>query len=693
MNKFCKTIFSWLGLSDPKWFYYCSRLMGSTLNVMGYLNLLSSIWKLLGRSVRFTKIKIINLNIDNSQPKRNNNSNFGNTGSPKCWQAYGDRGDVVRRIENFGRSTVKSFSNWKFYSTGCTTNVERKFESFIKRAMEFPKEIIDRDLYRFLCDPNFLNIAYNNIRSKPGNMTPGITTETLDGISFDVLKDISNSLLKESFRFKPGRRIQIPKPSGGERPLSIASPRDKIVQEAMRIILNAVFEPTFLESSHGFRPKKSCHSALEKIKHEFKPVAWVIEGDITKCFDTIDHVLLMQVIEAKILDRQFTKLISKSLKAGYFETKVISHNIVGTPQGSIISPILCNIFMHQLDVFVEKLKNEFDQGVRAKNLSAYENSRYKIKCAKRLGDMTELKRLHKLSQRSPVMDFNDPSYKRLKYVRYADDWIIGIRGSLIETRQVLEKVKVFLNNVIRLDMNDSKTKITNLNKGKVVFLGTNIFRSKHVKYSAKSSSSKQRQNLQLQFHVSTDRIRSKLADISMLSGNTPMPKFLWMSLNHDQIIYLYNSVMRGFLNFYSFVDNYSQFVSWLKWIIYSSAAKLLARKFDLSVTKVFKKFGSNLSSGKFALYDPKLIATEPKFKIDVTPVIPNLYSKFKSTATLYKLECAKCGSDYRVEMHHIRAMKNLNPKISEVDRLMVRANRKQLPLCRECHMKYHHNKI
>ena len=660
---------------------------------MGYLNLLPIIWKLMGRPVRFTKVKTISSNVNNSQPKRNNNSNFGNTGSPKCWQAYGDRVDVVRRIKNFGRSTVKLFSHRKFYSTGCTTNVERKFESFVKRAMEFPKEVIDRDLYRFLCDVNFLNIAYNNIRSKPGNMTSEITTETLDGISSEVLKSIANSLLKESFNFKSSRKMQIPKSSRDEKPLTIASLRDKIVQEAMRIILNAVFEPTFLESSHGFRSKKSCHSVLEKIKQEFTPVAWVIKGDSTKCFDTVDHALLMKLIEAKILDRQFTKLISKSLKAGYFETPFISHSIAGIPQGSILSPILCNIFMHQLDVFVEELKNEFDQRIKAENFSTYENSRYKIKLAKRSKDMTKLKKLYKVSQRNPVMDFNDASYKRLKYVRYADNWIIGIRGNFIETRQVLEKVRTFLKNVMRLDINDSKTKITNLNKSKVVFFGTNIFRSKHVKYSAKSSSSKQRQNLQLQFHVNTEKIRSKLADISMLSGNKPVPIFLWLPLNHDQIIYLYNSVMISFLNFYSFVDNYSQFVSWFKWVIYSSAAKLLARKFDLSVTKVFKKFGPHLSSGKSVLYDPKHLASAPKFKIDVTPVTPNLYAKFKSRVTSYKLLCAKCRLDYRVEMHPIREMKNLDPKISKVDCLMVRANRKQFPLYRECHMKYRHNKI
>ena len=234
----------------------------------------------------------------------------------------------------------------------------------------------------------------------------------------------------------------------------------------------------------------------------------------------------MNIIESKIMDRQFTKLISKSLKAGCLTEHVISHDIVGIPQGSIISPILCNIFLHQLDTFVENLRIEFDRGIQARNLKKYENARYNIKKAKRLNDFTKLKYLYKKSQKYPVMDFYDPFYRRLIYVRYANDWILGVRGTYKETQTLFQKIKTFCKYSLQLNINESKSLITNLNKNKVVFLGVNIFRSKHVKKSTKSSASKQRQNLQLLMHVSFDRIKKKLSDASMLSQNKPVPKFI-----------------------------------------------------------------------------------------------------------------------------------------------------------------------
>ena len=631
--------------------------------------------------------------MDNSQPKKSDNFIFKNTGSSKCSNTYGDRIGIVRIVKKFESPIVKSILNRRFYSTGSTFNVEHKFKSFVERVTKNPNEVVDRKVYCFVCDVNFLNIAYNNIKSNFGNMTSGVIPEMLNDILYDVLINISKSLLDESFQFRSDRRIIVPKSVNESRSLTISFFRDKIVQEAIRIILNAVFEPTFLETSHGFRPRKSCHSALKMIKHRFKPVTWIIKGNISKCFDTIDHNILINLIENKILDRQFTKLIAKSLKAGCLKTKVIFHNFVDTPQGSIISPILCNIFMHQLDVFIKNLKKEFDYGIRARNLVKYENIKYKIKEAKRVKDIIKLKKLYKESQKHPVIDFYDPNYRRLVYVRYVDDWIVGIRGSYKETQNVLQKIKVFCSNTMKLNVNETKIYIANLNKNKVMFLGTNIFRSKHIKFSTKNCSFQQRQNLQLLMHVNLDRIKSKLSKINMLLGNKPMPKFLWLPLTHDQIIYLYNSILRRFLNFYSFVDNYSRFVSWIRWVIYSSAAKLLARKYNLSVTKVFQKFGPHLSSGIFSLYDPKYITPNPKFKISVKPVIPNLFAKFKSIAILYNLQCFICGSSYKVEMDQVRMMKDFNSKISAVDRLMIRVNKKQIPLCRKCHILYHRNKI
>lgn len=227
---------------------------------------------------------------------------------PKCREAYGNRASIVQS----GSEAVKNSSSKRFYGTGRSDkkNVLAKLEDLFNRSKNAPDAIIDRNLYKLVCDIDRLKLAYEKLKSKPGMMTQSVNRETLDGISIDALENISRSLKDGSFAFKPGRRIYIPKASGtGTRPLTIRPPRDKIVQEAIRTILEAVFEPNFSSSSHGFRPTKSCHTALRQVRYQFQSSTWVIEGDISNCFGSIDHRLLMKKIEDKIRDRQFTQLI------------------------------------------------------------------------------------------------------------------------------------------------------------------------------------------------------------------------------------------------------------------------------------------------------------------------------------------------------------------------------------------------
>lgn len=304
-------------------------------------------------------------------------------------------------------------------------NSEVKVLSKLRKLKEFaknnPKKYVSQSVYNLICDVDLLEIAYNNIKSNPGNMTPAARPETLDGISKELLIDISKRLKSESFKFSPQRRVIIPKASGGVRPLTIASPRDKIVQEAMRIVLQTIFEPTFLDVSHGFRPNKSCHSALKYIRNHFKPAVWFIEGDISKCFDSIPQDQLLILIQAKIRDRQFTKLIAKSLKAGYFEFCYYQHDIAGTPQGSIISPILSNIFLHQLDEYLMDLKVNYDSRSKPRRTRIFRTKEYLLKKAKLTEDPSEIRKAVSNMRSTPAIDFYDPLYKRLTYVRYADD--------------------------------------------------------------------------------------------------------------------------------------------------------------------------------------------------------------------------------------------------------------------------------
>lgn len=353
-------------------------------------------------------------------------------GLPKESNLYGNRATIVPIIYaksnilgNRGRVAASFASYLRSYSTGRDTTLEvkiiKKIEDLHLRSKNNPYLPVDRNLYKMMCNIDLLKLAYEKLKSNPGQMTPGINPETLDGMSNEVLKSIIEKLETEDFNFQAGRRVQIPKKSGGTRPLTVASPRDKLVQEAMRMLLEAVFEPTFSDSSHGFRPLRGCHTALKQVKTQFQPSVWVIEGDISKCFDSIDHHKLMAIIEKKILDRKFTRLIWKSLRAGHFEFHKYHNDVAGTPQGSIVSPILANIFMDQLDVYVQELQISFDKGNKSKISSLANNNHSRISRAKKKGDMALVKKLAKEGRIYPSADFSDPSFKKLSYVRYAGD--------------------------------------------------------------------------------------------------------------------------------------------------------------------------------------------------------------------------------------------------------------------------------
>ena len=571
-----------------------------------------------------------------------------------------------------------------------------------------PHSQVDRKLYSLLCKVETLLLAYNNIKSKPGNLTPGVLPETLDGMSMEVLEKIAAKLKDESFQFRTARRTFIPKALGGKRPLTVAAPRDKIVQEAIRLILNSIYEPLFMEESHGFRPKKGCHTALKQINQKFQSTVWMIEGDISKCFDTIEHGKLMQLIEDKIKDRKFTRLIWKSLRAGHMESKVIKHNIIGTFQGSIISPILANIFLHQLDLYVSERKKIFDKGDHSPVSKAYNQLRYAERKLRIQGLIEEANNMARKRKKISHSNFEDDNYKKLAYIRYADDWMIGVKGTKKEAIEIKELVKEFLKS-IGLKLNEEKTRIININEHKATFLGTGISRAKCSKFVRTRTIKRfddqslgikrlatKRNPRRLRMEAPLQKVKSKLTEAGFIKEGKSYPKFVWMHMKHGHIIERYNAVMRGYLNYYSFVHNYGILASTMEFILKGSCAKLLAAKYSMQTqAKVFQKFGKELK-------DPESQREFIKIKYNITlkyltgnnpkGVVQALYS-YRSPASLDKKSCSLCGSMERIEMHHIRAMKDLKPNKSWIDKLMSKAKRKQIPLCRECHMKKHRKEV
>ena len=628
-------------------------------------------------------------------------------------QAVRGLGVAVNRywVRNGTRSTLK-MSLWSSpvltllrrhsTGTGSSSNVMNKLSDLHNRSKEFPNQTIDRNLYKtYILNKDMYLIAYNRLKSKPGMMTPGISPRTLDGMSLDVITKLISQLKSEKFSFSPGRRIEIAKASGGTRPLTIGDPQEKLVQEVIRLVLEAIYEPLFKDTSFGFRPKKSCHTALRHVFTKFKGCAWWIEGDIKGCFDNIPHDKLMAILSLKITDQRFLQLIRKALNAGYMVDNRPIYDIVGTPQGSIISPILANIFLHQLDLFIENLKTEFDISGSRKRHPLVRKLQWAITKAKRTGDPKAVRKLAVEMRSNPNKLINSGN-RKLQYVRYADDWIIAVNGSFAEATDILNKVSLFLKN-IGLTVSPTKTKITNTYKEPALFLGTNISHSRSVTHSLHRRGIVQRNSGFLVLNAPMKRIAKKLSDNGYMNNHRGVTRVSWLSLEVRQIIHLANSIIRGYENYYSFALNKGKLCTYVYYIIRDVTLRTLAHKLSMGTrAAVIQKYGTDI-----ALYDqnnrdennkPSLIAKLYKpsyrinlwdFKSSVNTNIKALYATGLSLAKLDKLICSICKSDFKVEMHHIREMKNIKHKHGTLDYLMAKRNRKQIPVCRDCHMKHH----
>jgi len=270
-------------------------------------------------------------------------------------------------------------------------------------------------------------------------MTKGTDNQTIDGMSLKRIEKIITSLKDESYQPKPSRRTYIPKKNGKMRPLGIPSFEDKLLQEVIRMILEAIYEGYFEETSHGFRPNKSCHTALTKIQTTFTGVKWFIEGDIKGFFDSINHNVMISILKERIIDERFIRLIRKFLNAGYMEDWAFHKTYSGCPQGGIISPILANIYLDRFDKYVKEYIDSFRKGKRRnrtpqyrKNETDLRNARNTLQNANNDAEkQNAILRIRELEKARVLISYGNPmdtQYARLTYVRYADDCAPRMRG-------------------------------------------------------------------------------------------------------------------------------------------------------------------------------------------------------------------------------------------------------------------------
>ena len=331
------------------------------------------------------------------------------------------------------------------------------------------------ELYRQLFNPQLYLLAYGRLYSNKGAMTPGTDGETPDGMSQAKIDRIIDALRHERYRFQPVRRVHIPKKTGTTRPLGLPSWSDKLVGEVVRLLLEAYYEPRFSNRSHGFRPKRGCHTALSEVTTYWTGTTWFIESDIAQCFDRLDHSVMLDTLGEKIHDNRFLRLLRNMLRAGYLEDWEWNATLSGAPQGSVLSPILSNIYLDRLDRYVETvLIPEYTRGTKRANSPAYQVVKSAFRRSCRRGDRDEARRLRQQLRRMPSRDPHDPGFRRLKYIRYADDQLLGFTGPKIEAEQIKQRLTQFLRDELKLELSQKKTLITHGRSQAARFLGYEI---------------------------------------------------------------------------------------------------------------------------------------------------------------------------------------------------------------------------
>ena len=322
-------------------------------------------------------------------------------------------------------------------------------------------------VYKLLFNKNLYLQAYGKIYRNKGAMTHGVTDETADGMSLAKIDAIIEALRYERYQWLPVRRTSIPKKNGKKRPLGMPVWSDKLVQEVIRSLLEAYFEPQFSDHSHGFRPKRGCHTALREIYHNWRGVTWFIEGDIAQCFDKLSHELLIEVLKEHIHDGRFIKLMQELLDAGYMEDWTYNQTLSGVSQGGIVSPILSNILLDKLDTFVENvLIPHYSRGSRRKINPEYDKLRKDSRNQRRKGNTEKAEELRKQSQTLPSVMTNDPDYRRLKYVRYADDFVLGFVGPRSEAEEIKQHLRKFLREELKLERITKKRRVSPMQQAK-----------------------------------------------------------------------------------------------------------------------------------------------------------------------------------------------------------------------------------
>lgn len=564
-------------------------------------------------------------------------------------------------------------------------------------------------IYRLLFNPQLYLLAYGRVYANHGAMTPGADGETADGTSLAGIGRIIGALRRERYRFRPVKRTYIPKKNGKKRPLGLPSWSDKILGEVIRLLLEAYYEPRFSANSHGFRPGRGCHTALTDVAMTWTGTTWFIESDISDCFGSLDHEVMLSALAEEINDNRFLRLIKQMLKAGYLEDWKWNATLSGVPQGGVVSPILSNIYLDRMDRFAEEvLVPEFTRGKERKKNAAYMRADSAKRRARARGDRAAERELLRQQRSTPSRDPRDPGYRRLRYVRYADDALFGFTGPKAEAEEIKARLATFLRDDLKLELSKEKTLVTHARTQAAKFLGYEIT----VAHDDRRLTRGQREhNGTVQLRVPKAVIKAKSAPY--LKRGKPASRPALKDRDDLAIIATYGAEYRGIVQYYLLANDVWR-LDRLEWVMQTSMLKTLAHRHRSTVTKMARKYKAVTVTphGRRRCYEAQVerpgrkplaarfggipLKRQKRTAITDRPQGPPDRPRPKELVTrLLTAQCEWCGQPGPVETHQVRKLADLartgQPQ-PEWARLMAKRQRKTLIVCAPCHNAIHTGK-
>jgi len=566
-------------------------------------------------------------------------------------------------------------------------------------------------LYRQLYNEQLYVSAYSRLYRNDGALTPGATAETIDGMSLSKVRNIIGAIRTETYRWTPVRRTYIRRTDGRKRPLGIPTWSDKLVEEVIRMLLEAYYEPIFSKHSHGYRPNRGCHTALSEIVTHWTGTVWFIEGDIKGCFDHIDHDRLMQFLAKRVHDQRLLRFIRYRLEGGIMEDWQYQRTYSGTPQGGVLSPLLANIYLHELDEYIEtQLLPAWNTGKARRMNSAYRAVVFQRRQAKKRGDIAAFNDYTVTMRQLPSQDMHDPGYRRLKYVRYADDFLLGCVGTKAEAQAVLNNIESFLNNHLHLQVSPEKSRITHAKTQCAHFLGYGV--SVYANVSSKITGLRRSANGRVTLRLPERYVETE----SRAWEKNGSPRIDGKALNYsvEEALVYYQLRYRGIVNYYQYAVDVHELAR-LKYAMERSLVHTLASKLKISVSQVYRRYSSNIeidqrrykvlqtssedpSSGKKRWFTWGGVPLRRRHFVNQA-LQDNRQRGYQGSselvARLLAQRCEVCGKETQeLEGHHIHKMKDLERYSKWTPPpywvfVMTARRRKTLFVCRECHHSIH----